>query len=119
EHVNGRGRFADDLEVLRLLLQLERNAQRALHDLLPRHGQPQQRREGDGENLEAEMTERMIGHQALELALRARCIAGRRCRTRPRSRSRRASGLRFRSMLPSSASAISPRSSEITTATAS
>ena len=47
-----------------MLRNLERHAQAALDDLLAGNGQPQQRRQRDREDLQAEMPEWVIRHQA-------------------------------------------------------
>jgi len=111
-------RIADELEPLGAVLHLERHAHEPLDDMLAGDREPQQRRDRQRENLEAEVAERVVRHQ--------RSYAGRPARLRPRrsiskacSRARSPSAVTFRSMCPSTAMEISPRSSDTTMATAS
>ena len=56
-------RISRDLELWRDVPELERHSEASLDDVLTGDGQPEQRRQRDGEHFEAEVPERMIGHE--------------------------------------------------------
>ena len=56
------GRIADDLELCRNVPELERHAHDALDDVLAGDGQPEERRQRDGDDLQAEVAEGVVGH---------------------------------------------------------
>jgi len=63
--VHLRGRIPDKLELGRDVPELERHAQAPLDQMIARDDQPQESRQGDCHELQAEMTERGKLHQSL------------------------------------------------------
>ena len=62
-HVDAVGRVADDLQRFGDVAELERHAEAALDDVLAGDRQPEQRRERDRQDLQAELTEGVVAHQ--------------------------------------------------------
>ena len=63
-HIDDLWRIANDLELRRKIRELERDSERPFNDLLARHHQPQQERQRDRNQLQADMpTEVQRGHQ--------------------------------------------------------
>src|SRR5688572_1632673 len=119
-HIDDGRHIADELELRREVGELERDTQRAFNDLLAGYQHPDQCCQRNREELETQMTEARIGHQATEPRARWRGRKTRRRRpTSSRSLLRSVSGEMPRSSLPSITRESVPDSSETTITTAS
>src|SRR5262249_24253054 len=117
---HGFGQVARDLQAAWDVAVHDRHAGNRPLDLLAADREPHQRAEAERRELQSEVAKGMPGHHAsVSATASALSSFGRLWRIRICSRARKSSGVRRRSMRPWSESEISPRSSEITIATAS